>query len=159
LKWFRKAAEQGQEVAQNNLGVMYEHAEGVPKNETEALQWYRKAAEQGYAPAQWWLGTMYNNGHGVAKNYTEGMRWVRRAADQGFVNAQVTLSVLYEKGNGGAPQDYVLAYMWANLAAAQGIMLGEDAAKDRDRIAKLMTAAQIAEAQKLTREWKPKPER
>jgi TPR repeat protein len=102
---------------------------------------------------------MYANGEGVPKNYAEGMRWVRRAADQGFVNAQMTLSYRYENGIQGVPKDYVLAYMWANLAAAQGIMLGEHAGEARDRIARLMTPEQTAEAQRLARDWKPKPER
>ena len=46
--------------------------------------------------------------------------------------------------------------MWFNLAAARG---GEDrdaAVEFRDRAAKLMTPDQIAEAQRLAREWKPK---
>ena len=51
------------------------------------------------------------------------------------------------------PQDYVRAHMWFNLSAAQG---NQDAAKNRDNIAKRMTPAQIAEAQKLAREWQPK---
>ncbi len=47
-------------------------------------------------------------------------------------------------------QDYVQAHMWFNLAAA-GSPPGEDrdrAAKNRGRVAKLMTPAQIAEAQR-----------
>jgi hypothetical protein len=55
----------------------------------------------------------------------------------------------------GVTQDYVQAHMWFNLAAAQG---RPNAENGRDRIARLMTPAQIAEAQKLAREWKPKPE-
>jgi hypothetical protein len=50
------------------------------------------------------------------------------------------------------PQDYALAYKWFNLAAAQN---NQDAEKYRDSIAQRMTPAQIAEAQKLAREWKP----
>jgi hypothetical protein len=50
--------------------------------------------------------------------------------------------------------DYALAHMWFNLAAAQGL---EPAAKARDDVAKLMTPAQLAEAQKLAREWRPAP--
>jgi hypothetical protein len=46
--------------------------------------------------------------------------------------------------------------MWLSLSAAQG---DRDAAETRDRVMKLMTPAQIAEAQKLAREWKPKLER
>jgi hypothetical protein len=42
--------------------------------------------------------------------------------------------------------------MWLNLSAAHGDDVME---VFRDKVAKLMTPAQIAEAQKLAREWKP----
>ena len=53
----------------------------------------------------------------------------------------------------GVPQDYVLAHMWGNLAAAQGNPIGKFI---RDEVAKKMTPAQVAESQKLAREWKLK---
>jgi uncharacterized protein len=62
---------------------------------------------------------------------------------------------MYETGR-GVPQNDVLAYMWFSLSAAQGRQI---AAKRRDTIVQRMTPAQIAEAQKLAREWKLKPER
>jgi len=40
-------------------------AEGVAKDEVEAVKWYRKAAEQNYAKAQYDLGFCYYNGEGV----------------------------------------------------------------------------------------------
>jgi uncharacterized protein len=43
--------------------------------------------------------------------------------------------------------------MWFNLAAAGG---NKEAAEARNLVSSLMTPAQIAEAQKLAREWKPK---
>jgi len=43
--------------------------------------------------------------------------------------------------------------MWFNLAAAQGYAAAHD---NRDRLAAMMAPAQIAEAQRLAREWKPK---
>ena len=46
------------------------------------------------------------------------------------------------------PQDYVLAHMWLNLAAANGL---DDACKERDRIAANMSREQIAEAQMRVR--------
>lgn len=46
-----------------------------------------------------------------------------------------------------------MGHMWTNLAAAQG---SKEAAKARDIIVKYMTPAQIVEAQRLAREWKPK---
>jgi hypothetical protein len=56
---------------------------------------------------------------------------------------------MYGKGQ-GVPKDYVLVYMWFNLAAAQG---NEGAAGNRETVTGLMTPAQIAEAQRLAREW------
>ncbi len=47
--------------------------------------------------------------------------------------------------------------MWLNLAASHEKM--SDAVEERDKVASKMTPGQIAEAQKLVREWKPKPER
>jgi uncharacterized protein len=57
-------------------------------------------------------------------------------------------------------RDYVIAHMWLSLAAggdkkeaeARNKMTPEQA---RDIVAKHMTPTQIAEAQKLAREWKP----
>lgn len=72
-------------------------------------------------------------------------------AEKGDASAQGSLGTAYAKGE-GVPQDYVLAHMWFNLAAA----LGNEAAREsRDAVAKVMTPDQIAEAQRLARQWKP----
>jgi len=75
-------------------------------------------------------------------------------ADKGNGLAQFSLGFIYERGL-GLPQDYVRAHMWFSLAAAQGT---KGAAEWRERLATRMSPTQIAEAQKLAREWKPKPE-
>ena len=46
MKWYRKAAEQGNAGGQLNLGLCYEKGEGVKPDKTEAIKWLRKAAEQ-----------------------------------------------------------------------------------------------------------------
>jgi TPR repeat protein len=84
-------------------------------------------------------------------DYATAARLIRPLADQGDANAQYILGVFYNNGL-GVPQDYVRSYMWLNLAATQG---RESAATFRDLVGRLMTPAQIAEAQKLAREWKP----
>jgi len=68
---------------------------------------------------------------------------------------QSNMGTMYKFG-WGVPQDYVIAHMWFNLSAAQGCMLSDFSAAERDDLASKMTPAQIAEAQKLAREWKPK---
>ncbi|CEN48114.1 conserved hypothetical protein [Capnocytophaga canimorsus] len=47
VKWYRKAAEQGDASGQNNLGDMYYYGYGVPKDKAEAVKWYQKSARQG----------------------------------------------------------------------------------------------------------------
>jgi TPR repeat protein len=113
------------------------------------------AADQGTAIAQHNLGVKYSKGEGVPKDYAEAVRWYRKAADQGNAGAQHNLGLMYYNGQ-GVPQDYVRAHMWFNLAAAKD---GDPkTAERRDLIAQLMTGEQIAEAQRLAREWKPKRE-
>ena len=115
---------------------------------TELAQ-LRALAEQGDVDAQYNLGLMYDFGEGVPEDDEEAVRWYRLAADQGYANAQSTLGFMYLNGY-GVPEDAVLAYMWYNLAAAQG---NEDARGDKDILEEQMTREQIAEAQRLSREW------
>ncbi len=94
---------------------------------------------------------MYEQGQGISQNHVEALKWLRLAADQGNSAAQLGLGVRYYEGR-GVPQDFLSAHMWFNLSAAKGY---KDAAKNRDLAAQRMTSAQVAEAQKLAREWKP----
>lgn len=74
----------------------------------------------------------------------------QRAAEAGLVEAQFDLGLMYSTGH-GLPQDYVLAHKWFNLAAMSG---NAEARAIRAELARDMTAGEIAEAQRLAREWK-----
>ena len=117
------------------------------------MKWYRKAAEQGDALAQYNLGGMYDEGQGVPQNDVEAAKWYRRAAEQGIANAQYNLALMYHDGL-GVPLDYVQAFKWFDIAARGG---DENAASGREFVARKMTSAQVAEAQRLAREWRQKP--
>ena len=121
-----------------------------------ALRLVRPLADQGDSQAQYNLGVLYHNGKGVPQDYSEAVKWYRKAAGQGVDAAQYNLGLMYSDGQ-GVPQDYVLAHMWENLAAARASdkEARDKATKNRDMVASKMTAAQVAEAQKLAREWKP----
>lgn len=71
------------------------------------------------------------------------------AADHGEIEAQFDLGLMYATGR-GAPQDYVVAHKWFNLAAVQG---NEQARDRRVELAQDMSQGEIAEAQRLAREW------
>ena len=119
VKWFRKAAEQGNAKAQHNLGYCYYDGQGVSQDYTEAVKWYRKAAEQGNAKAQNNLGLCYYDGQGVSQDYAEAVKWYRKAAEQGNAVAQNNLGYCYEQGQ-GVTQDYTEAVKWYRRAAEQG---------------------------------------
>jgi clan AA aspartic protease (TIGR02281 family) len=91
---------------------------------------------------------------GVPQDYAAALSWYRKAADQGHAEAQYNLGVMYANGQGVA-KDYVIAHMRLSLAAAKGYN-GAAKALNRDIVAAKMTSAQIAEAQKLAREWRQK---
>jgi len=98
-------------------------------------------------------GPLEDGWEAVSRNdYVAALRIWQPLAERGIPGGQYCLGFLYENGR-GVPQDYVLAYMWLNLAASSG---DPASAMYRDRLAAMMTSSQVAEAQRLTREWKPR---
>ncbi|GBF25059.1 secretory immunoglobulin A-binding protein EsiB [bacterium MnTg02] len=95
----------------------------------------------------------------VRGDYATALRLLRPLAEQGDAKAQFNLGVMYVRG-AGVPRDHVVAHKWLNLAANRYPASEENwrikTTKLRKVIATLMTPAQIAEAQRLAREWKPK---
>jgi TPR repeat protein len=166
-KWFSKASDAGDESAifvLSFLGRYWRHREGAsaPPIIYELVE---KAAKSGFAVAQFSLGVMnYPIGDGsfdAAKgNLAQALVWYRRAAEQGDIDAQVALGLAYAQGI-GVVQDYIEADKWFNIAASRAKSADElsDIAGHHNKLAHVMTSSQIAEAQKLVREWRAKPER
>jgi len=155
VRWLRRAADQGLPEAQFDLGMCYANGDGVSKNSVEAAGWYRKAADQGLPDAQCELGNCYLEGDGVPKDVPAGVKWTRLAAEQGFAHAQNTLGLCYSKGR-GVPKDCLEAYKWFDLAAAKGGELGDDARVNLAMAERSLTPDQVAEAQRLALDFKPR---
>jgi hypothetical protein len=171
VKWYRLAAEQGDKLAQYRLGMMYDNGQVVPQDYKKAFKWllksaeqmnlkaqrlirtnyhqrHKQIAEQGDSYAQRFLGASYYLGLGVTQDYAEAAKWYKKAAEQEDRVAQNILGSMYEKGK-GVSKDFVEAYKWFSLSEETG-----NEHKYKEKIGKRkMTSAQIAEAQKLTREW------
>jgi TPR repeat protein len=145
-------AEAGNAEAELNLGWLYHDGWVVPQDSVFAVQLFAKAAEQGLADAQFWLGWMYDIGEGVRRDSSVAFMWYRKAADQGDGDAQHNLGIKYRDG-AGVSKDPVAAYLWLSLAATQGERFAE---KSRNDLQSTMTPAQLAEAQRLVAEWKPR---
>ncbi len=138
------AAYNGDVDAQLELVDVYATGEDVmPPDEVKAAAWCRWAAEEGDAKAQSKLGSRYAGGWGVRRDHAEAVVWYCRAAEQGDASAQFCLGNMYARGQ-GVTRDYTLAYMWLALAKTNG---------HRNAVAKHLTPSQIAEAQRLAREW------
>ena len=92
LRWFMKAAEQGNADAQLKTGYLYRQGQGVPQNNKEALRWIMKAAEQGLADAQFNTGALLMEGReGVQRDLRTALKWVRLAAAQGHPNGKMAV--------------------------------------------------------------------
>jgi len=117
----------------------------------------RERAAAGDPEAQFTLGKNYEAGRGgLKKDYAEAANWYRRSADQGNVYAQASLGILYHAGK-GVPLDNVQAEMWFTISAGHAPPNDRDTMVEmRDSVAARLTAQQMAEAQRLAREWKPK---
>ncbi len=123
--------------------------QGFSKKGKYSVEEVREAAGLGHTESQFVLGEMYQKGDGVPQEFAEAIKWYRMAAEKGHASAQNKLGLMYEYGQ-YVRQDYVHAHVWYNLSAAQGKI---DAVNNRDDLAEHMTPAQIAEAQRLAREW------
>jgi hypothetical protein len=108
-------------------------------------------AEKGDAKAQFNLGVMYYDGEGVDKDAAAAAKWFRSAGEQGLASAQFNLGLCFANGK-GVDADCEQAWKWLSLASGQG---NEDAKKNLAILETRMTREQIAEAQRLAREFKP----
>jgi len=150
VNWYRKAAEQGKPEAQTALGA-YAFA---AKNYAVGIKWYRMAAEQGDSTAQVHLSMAYDLGLG-AWDEAQSIQWLNKSIDQRNPLAFASMAGRSEVGR-GVPLNLVEALKWYVLSLAE-----QDDVDFRSRMVNLqaqMTPDQIAEAQRLAREWRPKGE-
>jgi len=119
-------AENGDAVAQFNLGKCYAIGEGVEQDMSKAVMWIRKAAEQGFVDAQGALGGFYAVGRGVEKDSEEAVKWFHRAAEQGDDKAQCALGSCYVFGE-GVEKNIDEATRWLRKAAEQGDATAQEA--------------------------------
>ncbi|HOY68686.1 MAG TPA: tetratricopeptide repeat protein [Candidatus Ozemobacteraceae bacterium] len=141
-------AEQGDLIAQFQLGLAYAKGDGVPHDYKSAIAWWLKAAEHGNISAQVQLGILYAKGEGVLQDYEEAAKWYRKAAEQGDAASQNLLGVLYSLGK-GVPRDCVKSYFWLTLASAQK----HDIIAVRDAVGSDLTSDQREEVEARCATW------
>jgi TPR repeat protein len=88
--WYEKAAKQGHEQAQVNVGLLLYNG----GRRQQALPWIRKAADLGDPRAQYILGTELFNGDLVGKDWPRAYALMLRAADGGVPPAADNLKAM-----------------------------------------------------------------
>jgi TPR repeat protein len=107
-------AQQGNPLAENNVGFAFERGKGVSVDFQKAQDWYAKAASTGLAEAEKNLGLMYAMGHGLKPDVDREIFWLRKAAVQGHPQASFLLGSILLGSNSAE------GVGWINQAAEQG---------------------------------------
>ena len=149
----KKAAEQGNVIAQNTLGFLYLNGQGVVSDYKEAVKWFKKAAEQAYPAAEFNLAIMYKLGQGVDLDLVESLKWLQSAAAKDYADAQYSLGNMYYQGD-DLEVNYVKAYMWWILAESNG---AKDISHNKQAAADKMTEKEIEQAEGLAKAWQSQP--
>ncbi len=97
--WFKKAAESGSCTAQYNIGIYYKGGIGVEQSYQEALRYMEMAAKSGYEPAMIEIARLYKNGYGIEQDTAKMLQWYEKAITNGNVTAMLEVASLYRYGN------------------------------------------------------------
>ncbi len=153
LAWFKLAADQKNAAAMLSIGAFTELGlAGITKDNLLALDWYKKSGELGYTAGMTAAGRIYAMGQGVSADGGEALRWLRRAAAANNTEAFYWIANVYEFGRGGAPKEAVLAYAWYAAIPANALeRVVKNAAAGKERLAKTLSANDLAEAEKQSK--------
>ena len=119
VRFYLDLATKGSVEAEYNLGVCFEHGDGVEQDYERAVYWYKRAADRGYDKAQFNLGVCYTNGYGVDKDEEEAVRLYALAAEQGNMYAAFNAAVCYLQGI-GVDCDFMKGLSYMRQAAEKG---------------------------------------
>lgn len=115
LAWMTKAANQGDDEAQYQLGQYYESGRYADRDPAQAVQWYGKAADQGNIRATVALADLYMDGDQVQRDTDRALELYRKAADADDEKAEVALGNAYYDGKVVA-KDYAQAAKYYEMA-------------------------------------------
>jgi uncharacterized protein len=173
LHEFTLAAEEGLDLAQYNLAILYFTGQGVERDLDEAFRWTEAAAMQGHVGAQFNLGNLYYAGDGVVADKNKAVEMFEFAARGGHPTAALILANMYADGeivadeelglfaslsnyfcslfsgeSGGS--DLVRAHAWANMAIANE---SSDADVLLAELEGRMSARQLSDARRQFAQW------
>lgn len=109
IKYYKEAAELGNEIAQYNLGQCYLYGQGCKEDIAKAIYWFTQSAQQYYDNAMIKLSELYAWGTVVKKNKDIAMYWINKAIDNNAPVAFIKCAEYYLDGD-LIEKDYYEAY-------------------------------------------------
>ncbi len=88
FSYFKQRAQDGDPVAEDNLGRMYADGRGAPEDPVQSVAWYSKAAAKHNADAELNLGVACLYGRGTQQNTTQACQMFAAAKHDGSPYAQ-----------------------------------------------------------------------
>lgn len=146
---FSIAAEEGLDLAQYNLGILYFTGQGVEQNLEAAFKWTESAARQGHLAAQFNLATLYYDGQGTPEDRDLAVTWFSQAGKAGNPDAAFVLAKMYQDGE-HVKKDPVLAHAWASMAASNE---HADAPGLKQTLERRMSAEELSQARRQFALW------
>lgn len=115
---YRAACFAGQQLACNNLAMLFLEGRGIDKDASQAAPLFRMACSGGDVRACANLGTLYRDGNGVGKDSARAVALFKKACDSGDGEACGMLGKMQDVGE-GTPRDPALA----SASLAKGCVL------------------------------------
>ena len=144
-----QAAQNGDPQAQFRLGeALFLDPLRDDQTSAQAVRWLELAAQGGNVDAMILLGRLSRTGVGILQNFAQASKWIHAAAQRGSDEGMLEMGRLYRDGV-GFDKDLVQAYAWFNRAAAARNL---DAVRERDAVARILTADELREAQRRSSE-------
>ena len=159
---FSLAANQGLDLAQYNLAILYFTGQGVDQNYSLAFSWTEAAALQGHVNAQANLASLYLDGTGVVQDVNQAIGWFSTAGRSGHADAAMTLALMYRDGK-PIERDVVQAHAWAQVAQreehpeANGVLSDLDAQLNEEQLRAARRLFAQWQIEPVKRPWPPEP--
>ncbi|MDE7335987.1 MAG: hypothetical protein K2N10_06720, partial [Muribaculaceae bacterium] len=118
LYWIKKSADQGNEIAIEEMGYKYYEGFGVEQDYAQALKWLTLAAKKGKSSAYSTVGIMYRDGLGVDPDLASAEENFKKGAAAGNSYSAFLLARLY--GHYADPLQPQKALKWYEHASEMG---------------------------------------
>lgn len=146
-----EAANAGDASARNTL-ERWETQQELSRNRTRSLAEWQATADGGDVKSQLELAERYRYGREVQKDLGQAIRWYVRAAVAGDDYAPYALGNIYADGETGVVNPSH-AYKWYSIAARVSSDDSEELDQRKRELTDIMSPDDVAEAERLAREW------